>query len=108
MIRGRNNLAMVKIVLLSLGLALSASGCGSPRSGQPRKDANGASNPAQTQPQPVRILANQVGYEAAGAKRAVIQGHAGDVFASFAVKTFPGGETVLTGTPKHDGPVAKW
>ena len=55
-----------------------------------------------------RILTNQVGYEPGGAKRAVVQGHAGDAFASFAVKAYPGGEVVLTGTPVHDGPVAKW
>ncbi len=58
--------------------------------------------------QPARILTNQVGYEPTGAKKAVIQGHAGDAFAAFAVKSYPGGEVVLTGTPVHVGPVAKW
>jgi hypothetical protein len=103
---GRKNLAIIGIGLLSLGLALAASGCGSPRSGQPGKGA--VPQPAQARPQPALILSNQVGYETAGAKRAVIQGHPGDAYASFAIKSFPGGETVLTGTPRHEGPVAKW
>ncbi|MBP1661611.1 MAG: glycoside hydrolase, partial [Candidatus Aminicenantes bacterium] len=55
-----------------------------------------------------RILTNQVGYDASGPKRVVIQAHAGDAFATFAVKSFPGGETVLSGTPVHAGPVAGW
>lgn len=106
MIRRRNNLVMITLVALSL--ALSAAGCGSPRSGQPGKDANAVAKPAQSLNQPARILANQVGYEPGGAKRAVVQGHAGDDFASFTIKSYPDGEVVLTGTPVHDGPVAKW
>ncbi|HMA54632.1 MAG TPA: glycoside hydrolase family 9 protein, partial [Acidobacteriota bacterium] len=53
-------------------------------------------------------MTNQVGYEPTGAKKAVIQGHAGNTFTAFTVKSFPGGEIVLTGTPAHVGPVAKW
>jgi hypothetical protein len=64
--------------------------------------------PGQAPSGPARILTNQVGYGVAGAKRAVIQGHVGDGFAAFTVKTFPGGEVVLTGTPVHTGPVDKW
>ena len=55
-----------------------------------------------------KILTNQVGYDVGGAKKAVIQAHAGDVFTAFTVKSFPGGEIVLSGTPRHDGPVRKW
>lgn len=55
-----------------------------------------------------KILTNQVGYEAAGPKKAVIQGHAGDAFTAFTVKSYPDGETVLSGTPTHVGPVRKW
>ncbi|HUT23850.1 MAG TPA: glycoside hydrolase family 9 protein [Sumerlaeia bacterium] len=60
------------------------------------------------QSQDAKILTNQVGYDASGPKKAVIQAHAGDVFTAFTVKSFPGGEIVLSGTPRHDGPVRKW
>jgi hypothetical protein len=55
-----------------------------------------------------RILTNQVGYGPLSPKRAVVQARAGDTFTSFAVKRYPGGETVLAGAPIHDGAVAKW
>jgi hypothetical protein len=55
-----------------------------------------------------RILTNQVGYEASGAKKAVIQAGAGDTFTEFTVKSWPDGEVVLKGAPRHDGPVRKW
>ncbi len=55
-----------------------------------------------------KILTNQVGYEAAGPKNAVVQAHAGDTFTSFAIKSTPGGETVLSGKLTHNGPVRKW
>jgi hypothetical protein len=55
-----------------------------------------------------KILTNQVGYDASGPKKAVVQAHAGDVFSAFTVKSFPGGEVVLSGTPRHDGPVRRW
>jgi hypothetical protein len=68
----------------------------------PDRSGSPASSP------PARILTNQVGYGVAGPKRAVVQGRAGDVFNTFAVKRYPGGETVLSGTPTHDGRVATW
>jgi hypothetical protein len=83
-----------------------AAGCGSRQSDSSNKGASPAQG--QVRPQPARILTNQVGYEPAGAKRAVIQSHAGDTFTAFAVKSYPGEEVVLTGTPAHVGPVAKW
>ena len=55
-----------------------------------------------------KILTNQVGYDVSGPKKSVIQAHADDMFTSFAVKSFPAGETILSGTPRHDGPVRKW
>lgn len=58
--------------------------------------------------QDAKILTNQVGYDVSGPKKAVIRAHAGDTFTSFAVKSFPAGETILSGTPRHDGPVRKW
>lgn len=104
MTRGYRNVATIMVLCLSLGLALATSGCGSPQSGQAGKE--GARKQAQTQP--ARILANQVGYDVAGPKKVLVQGHAGDTFATFAVKSYPGGETVLSGTPTHAGPVARW
>ncbi len=56
----------------------------------------------------MKILTNQVGYDTAGAKRAVVLGHKGDAVTAFTVKGFPGGETVLSGTPAFAGPVDKW
>ena len=76
-----------------------------------RSDQAGQSTPpaqGQAPSKPARILTNQVGYEPSGAKKAVIQAHAGDAFAAFAVKRYPGGEVVLSGAPVHVGPVAKW
>jgi len=58
--------------------------------------------------QETKILANHVGYEPAGPKLAVIQGHAGDVFSQFTVVNSTTGEKVLTGVPTHAGPVRKW
>lgn len=55
-----------------------------------------------------RILTNQVGYEAAGVKRAVIQGHEGDTFETFTVRETGGGATVYSGACRYAGPVAKW
>jgi len=59
-------------------------------------------------PRSARILANQVGYEPRAPKKAIIQGRAGEAFASFTVRSFPGGEAVFSGAPVHAGPVAKW
>jgi hypothetical protein len=55
-----------------------------------------------------KILTNQVGYDAAGPKLAVIEGHPGDTFSRFAVVNLKTGEKVLSGVPKHAGPVRKW
>jgi Glycosyl hydrolase family 9/Cellulase N-terminal ig-like domain len=89
-----------KACLVGLGTVLVLTACG------PQKRADRA---GQTPARPsARILANQVGYEPAGAKKAVIQGHPGDSFMSFAVKRYPGGEIVLSGAPVHVGPVPKW
>jgi hypothetical protein len=58
--------------------------------------------------QEAKILANHVGYETAGPKLAVILGHQGDAFTQFNIKKTATGETVLSGVPKHAGPVRKW
>ncbi len=55
-----------------------------------------------------RILVNQVGYEAAGTKQAVIQGHAGDSFETFTVSQLATGTAVLSGKTSFVGPVRKW
>ena len=86
--------ARVSIACLSLSLVLA--GCSSRQSED--KD----------QAQDARILTNQVGYEPLGTKRAVIQAGAGGTFATFTVKTWPDGNVVLSGTPRHDGPVRNW
>ncbi len=94
MLRKTSVVAVASVwVVLAAGTACQSS---------PDRGGSPASSPA------ARILTNQVGYEAAGPKRAVVQGRAGDAFNAFAVKRYPGGETVLSGTPAHAGPVAKW
>jgi hypothetical protein len=85
------------IASIVLSLTVIFAGCG------PRQQAQG-----QGQSQGARILTNQVGYDPSGAKKAVIQAHAGDEYASFAVKSWPDGRVALSGAPRHDGPVAKW
>ncbi|MGA2532789.1 MAG: glycoside hydrolase family 9 protein [Candidatus Aminicenantales bacterium] len=55
-----------------------------------------------------KILTNHVGYEPAGPKLAVIEGHGGDVFSRFTVVNSSTGEKVLSGVPGHAGPVRKW
>jgi hypothetical protein len=55
-----------------------------------------------------KVLANQVGYDPQGQKLAVILGHPGDEFLGFVVKTAATGENVLSGVPRHAGPVMKW
>ncbi len=89
-----------------LGLCFALAFCGPQKTDRAGRGERTAQEPAGSEP--ARILANQVGYEPAGAKKAVIQGHTGDTFAAFAVRSYPGGEIVLTGTPVHAGPVAKW
>jgi hypothetical protein len=58
--------------------------------------------------EPAKILANQVGYEPAGPKLAVILAHPGDTFSQFTVISSATGDRVLSGLPKHAGPVKKW
>jgi hypothetical protein len=58
--------------------------------------------------QQAKVLTNQIGYEPAGPKAAVVLGHPGDGFTRFTVKTAVAGETVLSGMARHAGPVAKW
>jgi len=55
-----------------------------------------------------RILVNHVGYDIAGAKRAVIQGRASDGFESFKLLDAATGATVMTGAVVAVGPVQKW
>ncbi len=92
------------ITCFSIGFLLFS--CGS--SPSKRTDQGTRAAQGQVQSQRARILTNQIGYEPLGAKKSVIQGYAGDVFAAFTIKSYPGGEVVLTGTPTHVGPVAKW
>jgi hypothetical protein len=58
--------------------------------------------------QEVKVLVNQVGYELAGPKLAVILGYPGDAFTRFAVLKTGSGEKVLSGVPAYVGPVRKW
>jgi hypothetical protein len=55
-----------------------------------------------------KVLANHVGYDPEGAKRAVILGHQDDAFDGFNVIDLATGKTVLSGVPAAVGPVAKW
>jgi hypothetical protein len=89
------------IMVLSLIIFVLAA-CGSQK-----KAEQADKGPAQARPS-ARVLTNQVGYEPLGSKKAVVQGYAGDSFATFTVKRYPGGEVVFEGTPVHVGPVAKW
>jgi hypothetical protein len=92
------------VVIITLNLAIFGilAACG------PQKKSEQADRgPAQARPS-ARVLTNQVGYEPLGSKKVVVQGRAGDSFAAFTVKHYPGGKIVLTGTPVHAGPVAKW
>jgi hypothetical protein len=63
---------------------------------------------ASASAEPPKILTNHVGYEPAGPKLAVILGRQGDAFTQFNVKNAATGEPVLSGVPKHAGPVKKW
>ena len=58
--------------------------------------------------QSIKILVNQVGYDPAGPKRAVVQGRPGDTFESFTVRELGTGETALAGKVRFIGPVRKW
>jgi len=58
--------------------------------------------------QDAKILTNQVGYEAAGPKHAVIQASATDKFASCTLNDARDHHVALTITPQHVGLVQKW
>ncbi len=58
--------------------------------------------------QPAMILVNQVGYDPAGPKNAVIQGHTGETFDAFTVREMATRSSVLTGKVQSIGPVQKW
>ena len=58
--------------------------------------------------QDAKILTNQVGYEAAGPKHAVIQASATDKFASCTLNDARDHHVTLTITPQHVGLVQKW
>jgi hypothetical protein len=107
MIRAPRKSALISFIYI--GLCLVLAGCGSRQSGpadQADKDAR--LTQGQVKSQGPRILTNHVGYEPLGAKKTVIQGFAGEAFASFTVRSWPDGKAVLSGTPRHDGPVRKW
>jgi hypothetical protein len=98
---------LVVVPIICLGLCLALAVCGARK--QSDQTEKGASpDQSRVQPQSARILTNQVGYEPLGAKKSVIQGRGGDMFAAFTVRSYPGGEVVLTGIPGHLGPVPKW
>jgi len=58
--------------------------------------------------QSTRVLVNQVGYEASGPKRAVIEAVGGPAVAGFELVNDSTGKVVYTGTPVFGGPVDKW
>ncbi|OGD21076.1 MAG: glycoside hydrolase [Candidatus Aminicenantes bacterium RBG_16_63_16] len=58
--------------------------------------------------QPARILVNQVGYDPAGSKNAVVQGQLGDTFDTFTVRELATGTAALAGKVRTVGPVQKW
>jgi hypothetical protein len=56
----------------------------------------------------IKVLVNHIGYEPAGAKRAVIQGGPKDRVDGFKVVEAETGKVVLSGAPVSIGPVKKW
>jgi hypothetical protein len=66
-----------------------------------------AATAAAVTPPPV-ILTNHLGYDAAGLKTAVVQGHAGDKLLSCALEDLVRGTRVSIGAPRHVGTVDKW
>jgi hypothetical protein len=54
------------------------------------------------------VLTNHLGYELAGPKHAVVQGHKSDEVRSCAVEDVDGGTRVSTSPPRFMGPVAQW
>lgn len=58
--------------------------------------------------QPTRVLVNQVGYEASGPKRAVIEAASRPAISGFELVNDSTGKVVYTGRPVFSGPVDKW
>jgi hypothetical protein len=55
-----------------------------------------------------KVLVNHIGYDPAAAKRAVIQGSAGEAWSGFRVVDLATGKPALTGPAVFAGPVRKW
>jgi hypothetical protein len=101
----------ISSLLVSLVLCLMIAGCAPRHQEQAEKASQGQPAPlapGRFQSQSARILTNQVGYEPSGAKKAIVQAHAGDAFTAFTVRSWPDGNVVLSGTTRHEGPVRKW
>ncbi len=58
--------------------------------------------------QNVKILVNHLGYEQDAPKRAIIEGHAGDVVTGFKLVEDSTGRVILSGDAVKVGPVAHW
>jgi hypothetical protein len=58
--------------------------------------------------QNIKVLANHIGYELDGPKRAVILGHSNDVVTTFNVINYTTGDPVLSGAAVKAGPVDHW
>lgn len=58
--------------------------------------------------QPPLVLVNQVGYDTAAPKHAIVQGSAGNRFATFKIVDVATGKTVLQGSPRPAGTVDHW
>ncbi|MES2403122.1 MAG: glycoside hydrolase family 9 protein [Pseudomonadota bacterium] len=65
-------------------------------------------SPQAVVPQPPRVLVDQVGYDTAAPKHAIVQGADKDAFTRFEVVDVQTGKTVLRGTPKPAGQVDHW
>lgn len=59
-------------------------------------------------PQPPLVLVDQVGYDTAAPKHAIVQGSRGDGFTHFEVVDVQTGKPVLQGTPQPAGQVDHW
>src|SRR5674476_1366032 len=96
----------VDISILCFGLIVILADCGSRQSAG--TDQGDRTAQGQVRSQQARILTNQVGYEPTSAKKAVIQGDAGDTFAAFTIASYRGGGLVPAGAPVPGGPAAEW
>lgn len=88
--------------LLIATFALSRLVWGSSASAQPAATA-------QAEPsQPPRVLVDQVGYDIAAPKQAIVQGSGDDRFTAFRIVDVQTGKAVLQGTPRPAGQVDHW